>query len=74
MGRMVLGLGLGLVLLGVVLLLWERGAGSGWRVPGDIEVGGRNWRVSAPLGTGLLISVVLTLVLNLVLWLAGRRH
>jgi hypothetical protein len=59
--------------VGLILLLWERSAASGWRVPGDIELGGRNWRVSAPLGTGLLISVVLTVVLNLVLWLMGRR-
>jgi hypothetical protein len=34
-------------------------------LPGDFTWSGRNWQVSVPLGTSLLISVILTIVLNL---------
>lgn len=63
----------GLVIAGVGLLLTvaDRVPLIG-RLPGDINVRGDGWQVYAPLGTSLLISVVLTLVLTLFLWL-GRR-
>lgn len=36
-------------------------------LPGDFTWSDRNWQVSIPLGTSILISLLLTLVLNLVL-------
>lgn len=36
-------------------------------LPGDFTWSGRNWQVVFPLGTSILISLVLTLVLNLLL-------
>ena len=39
------------------------------RLPGDIEFGGKNWKVYIPLGTCLLISVVLTLLFWLISYL-----
>lgn len=33
------------------------------RLPGDIQFGGRNWRVYFPFATSLLISVILSLVM-----------
>ncbi|HEX2069498.1 MAG TPA: DUF2905 domain-containing protein [Actinomycetota bacterium] len=36
-------------------------------MPGDFSFGGRNWRVYLPLGTSILISIVLTVLLNLFL-------
>jgi len=41
----------------------------GLRVPGDIMVRRKNWTLYMPLGTSILLSIVLTLLLN---WL-GRR-
>jgi hypothetical protein len=54
--------------LGRILLLAGRVSGIG-RLPGDIYVERGNWTFYFPLGT----SIVLSLVLTLVLWLVGRR-
>jgi len=61
---------LGLVLVAVGLLLatvarWHLPFG---RLPGDITLRGRNWIVSIPLATSLLLSALLTLLL----WAFGR--
>ena len=37
------------------------------RLPGDFVVEGRNWKVYFPLATSILVSLVLTLLLNLIL-------
>jgi hypothetical protein len=37
------------------------------RVPGDLSFGKGNVRVFVPLGTSILVSIVLTIVLNLFL-------
>lgn len=50
-------------LVGLVLLLAGRGLIP--RMPGDFSFGGRNWRVYVALGTSILLSIVLTIVLNL---------
>ena len=66
MGRLLIGLGLLLVLAGIVVVLLERvGLGPG-RLPGDFAYRGRNVRVYFPLGTSIVISLVLTLVLFLI--------
>lgn len=36
------------------------------RVPGDLEWGGKNWRVYLPIGTSILISILLTLLLYVI--------
>jgi hypothetical protein len=64
LGRTLLILGLVIAGLGGLLLL------AGWvpwlgRLPGDLSFERGNVRFYAPLATGLLISVVLTVVLNL---------
>lgn len=62
-----------LIVLGLVLvalgLLWPlvQKLGLG-RLPGDIVIERENFRLYLPLGTSILISVVLSLVL----WLIGR--
>lgn len=56
-GGIVIVVGLLLMLLGKVGL---------FRLPGDLEFGGRNWRVYVPLGTCLLLSLLLTAILWLI--------
>lgn len=63
-GRPLFLLGALLVAAGIVLMLASRLSWLG-RLPGDLSFGGRSWRVYLPLGTSLLISVVLTLILLL---------
>lgn len=58
-GKALLGLGLLLVVIGAVLLIAGR---FGWplgRLPGDFAYRGKNVSVFFPLGTSILISVVL---------------
>ncbi len=73
MGKVLIGMGLALVVAGLLFMAFERGAAAGIRLPGDFEFGGRNWRVSVPLATSILISLVLTVLLNLAFWLMRRR-
>jgi hypothetical protein len=73
MGRLVVILGAGLLLLGLLVWALERGGAGGWRLPGDFNWSGRGWRVQIPLATSILISVALTVIVNLALWLMRRR-
>ena len=68
LGRLLIVLGLVVVALGVVLVVFGRVPGLG-RLPGDFSVQRGNWAFYFPLGTSIVLSVVLTLVL----WLIGRR-
>jgi hypothetical protein len=61
-GRLLLILGAVLAVFGLVFLLVGRGVVP--RLPGDFSFGGRNWRVYLPLGTSILISIVVTVLLN----------
>lgn len=61
---------LGAVLVAVGALLWLGDRLGLGRLPGDLELRGKNVTFHVPLVTSLLISVVLTVVLNL--WLRNR--
>ena len=63
-GRFLVGLGIVLAVVGVGLVLASR-AGLG-RLPGDFSFGG-DVRIYVPLATSLLVSLVATLVLNVLL-------
>ena len=64
LGRVLILAGLGLAALGVLLVFAGRIPLLG-RLPGDFVVQRDNWTVYFPLATMLLLSLVLTLVLNL---------
>ncbi len=68
LGRTLIVIGLVMALVGVVLVVAGRVPWIG-RLPGDISIQRGPWRFYAPLGTSILLSIVLTLVL----WLIGRR-
>ncbi len=42
-------------------------------LPGDIKIERDNLRIYIPIASSILISVVLTLLLNLMVWILGRR-
>jgi hypothetical protein len=70
LGRTLVVLGLALVALGALLLLAERFPGLRiGRLPGDVSVERGNLRLYFPIGTSIVISVVLTVLF----WLLGRR-
>lgn len=65
LGKMLLGLGLLLVVIGGGLLLASRLGLPLGRLPGDIAYRGKNVQVYFPLGTSVLISIILTVVFYL---------
>lgn len=60
-------LGLFLAAVGLVLVVWPKVAGTSWvgRLPGDIYVDRPGFKVNVPLGTCLLTSLVLAMILYL---------
>jgi hypothetical protein len=66
LGRLLVACGLGLAVLGAALWLGGH-LGALGHLPGDIVVRRGRSTLYAPLGICLLISVVLTVVLNLLL-------
>lgn len=67
-GKLLVIFGLLIVAVGILLMLVDRVPWVG-RLPGDIHIERGNWTFYFPLGTSLLLSVLLTLIL----WLLGRR-
>ena len=66
LGRLLLYTGLGLALLGGLVVLLGRVVDLG-NLPGDLLYEGDNVRVYVPIATMIVLSVVLTLLLNLAL-------
>jgi len=71
LGRFLILIGAVLLLVGGVLLWIGKTSGLGWlgRLPGDIYIERKNFSLYFPLTTGLIIS----LILSLILWLLTRR-
>lgn len=63
-GKWFIGIGLLMVAVGAVfILLGKLGV---FKLLGDIEFGGGNWKVYVPLASCIIISIVLTLILWLI--------
>lgn len=63
-GRFLIIIGVTVVLVGVLLLLLER-TGLAGRLPGDFIIRGKRWSIWIPLASSLIISLILTILLNL---------
>jgi hypothetical protein len=66
LGKAILGLGVLLVIVGGALLLGARFGLPLGRLPGDLTYRGRNVSVFFPLGTSILLSVVLSVIVFLI--------
>ncbi|MDH4208260.1 MAG: DUF2905 domain-containing protein [Anaerolineae bacterium] len=71
LGRMLLILGSTLVLVALLLLLLARLPLAG-RLPGDLHFRSGNVSCYFPVVTGIVVSILATLVLNLLLWLLRK--
>lgn len=67
-GRLLVGAGVALIVVGL-LVMWGRTLRLG-SLPGDFTWTGKGWQISIPIATCILLSVILTIVLNLI---AKRR-
>jgi Protein of unknown function (DUF2905) len=63
LGKLLIGLGLVLILVGGLLLLSGKVPWLG-RLPGDIHVQRGSWSFYFPLTTSILLSIVLTIILS----------
>lgn len=63
-GRILLLMALGLAIVGGLMILGSRlGLGG---LPGDLKLEGEGWTCFVPIATSIVLSIMLTLVLNLV--------
>ncbi len=69
LARLLIVIGLLLLLLGVLLLVAPKSLAWFGNLPGDIDIRRGPTRVFIPLTSMLLVSLLLTLLLNLVVWL-----
>lgn len=78
LGKVLIGIGLGVVALGVLLLAGDRVPGLGgafsWlgKLPGDLSFKRDNVSFYFPITTGLLLSLVLSLLFYVLGWLFRR--
>lgn len=75
LGKMLLFVGVLLLLTGLLLILLSRLLKSGGfsLLPGDILIRRGNFTFFFPIVTGLVLSLVLTVVLNLIFWFFSRK-
>lgn len=77
-GKILIGVGLGIVVLGLLLLLVDRipGLGDlfGWfgKLPGDISIKRENFSFYFPIGTSIALSIFLSLLFYFIGWLFRR--
>ena len=65
LGKWLMGLGLLVAVVGLLVWLAARLGLPLGRLPGDLRFGGDHWSVSFPIVTCIVLSLLLTLVLNL---------
>jgi len=64
LGRFLIFIGLVIAIVGVLfVLLGQLGL---FKLPGDLQFGGKNWRIYLPVTSCILISLILTLVFWLI--------
>jgi hypothetical protein len=72
LGRLLLIAGAGLCLVGLIVLGLGKLPSFG-RLPGDLRIEREGFSCFVPLVSMALVSLVLTVVVNLILWLLSRR-
>lgn len=78
LGKVFIGIGLCVALVGVLLLIAGRvpwvGSLLGWfgKLPGDISIQRENFSFSFPLATSLLLSMIFSLVFYCITWIFRR--
>ncbi len=70
-GKTLILFGLIIIGIGVIFILGDKIPFIG-RLPGDIKIEGENTSLYIPVTSCILLSLVLTGILNLVFWIFGR--
>ncbi len=78
LGKLLIGIGMGIVLLGVLLIALDRIPGFGnsfsWfgKLPGDISIKRENFSFYFPIATSIVLSILLSLLFYILGWLFRR--
>lgn len=65
MARIMIWAGLIIVLGGILLYLFSKLGGSGFRLPGDIYIKKENYSFYFPVASCILLSIIITIILNI---------
>lgn len=68
-GKLLIIIGVVILFIGIIILFAGKIPFIG-KLPGDFSWKGKNWSVYFPLGTSILISIILTLIF----WLIRKFH
>ncbi len=71
-GKLLISIGFFLIVVGILFLILEKFLHPG-RLPGDIVYEKDNFKFYFPLGTSILIALILTALLNLILIFFSRK-
>ncbi|WP_455378905.1 DUF2905 domain-containing protein [Petrachloros mirabilis] len=78
LGKLFIGIGAAIMVVGGLILLADRSSGVGsflgWlgKLPGDIYIKRDNFTFFFPLGTSIVLSIVLSLVFYIASWIFRR--
>lgn len=70
-GKFLIAIAVIIGITGILIFLIGKGLGLS-KLPGDIFIKRDGWGIFFPIATSILISLVLTVVLNVILWLMRR--
>lgn len=71
-GRLLILLGIGLVIVGGLVYLFARWGVNLFRLPDDIRIQTENVTCLIPLASSIILSIVLTLLLNVIIRFMNR--
>jgi hypothetical protein len=71
MGKMLIFLGASIAALGLLVILAQKSGGNGWfgwfgNLPLDIRIEKENFRLYFPLGSSVVLSIILSLVIGFI--------
>jgi len=71
MGKLLIMTGISLVFLGILIVFAQRTGASGWfgwfgNLPFDIRIEKENFRFYFPIGSSILVSIILSLVISII--------
>ena len=68
LGKCFIYIGLGLVVIGLLIWLGGKMGISFGKLPGDIHIQKEKFSFFFPIATSLIVSVALTIIINLIFW------
>lgn len=71
-GRLLIIIGLAIAFCGLVILIFTRIFPSLDNLPGDFHIEGKNFQIYFPFATMILISLIATIVLNILIRIFRR--